>query len=152
MSMHFQKTVSKEMKRKKSQEKLLFSPFSFSWVHSEENVLKMLIWCPLPYLCYISGGKVVFHSLYEFYCSSGSYFKVNKGESVTEVNKKCRFFYHTWKITYSKYLIKLSWKPRLCWIITSGCSSHWESLGSFEVCGSVFSSDRELWGFLTERK
>lgn len=47
---------------------------------------------PLTYLCYISGGKVVFHSLYEFSCSSGSYFKVNKGESATEVNKRIQIF------------------------------------------------------------
>lgn len=75
-----------------------------------------------------------------------------KGKVPQRWTKECRFFYHTWKITYSTYLIKLSWKPGLCWIITSGCSDHWESLGSFEVGGSEFSSDRELWGFLTERK
>lgn len=88
-------TTTKEMKRKKSQEKLLFffHPHFHKCLKGQggectENVNLS----PLTYLCYISSGKVVFHSLYEFSCSSGSCFKVDKGESATEVNKRVQIF------------------------------------------------------------
>lgn len=115
-------------------------------------MLKMLIWHLLHiFATYVVERWFSTHCM-NFPAAVVPTLKWIKGKVPQRWTKEYRFFYHTWKTIYSTYFIKLSWKPRLCWIITSGCSSPWESLGSFEVHGSMFRSDRELWGFLTERK
>lgn len=138
MWMHFQKTqLQRKWKEKNSREiTLFFFILIFINVCWGENVLERLSWHPLHiFATYLVERWFSTHYM-NFLAAVVPTLKQTKGKVSQRWTKERRFFYHIWKITYSTYLIKLSWKPRLCWIVTSGCSSHQESLSSFEVHGS----------------